>query len=137
VKIAVERAILSEESATTLIVARLSEALGTSVFVSVAQTIFTNTIMSGLKANLPDVPSNLVLESSILNLASRFHPEQRTAVLRVYNNALGNVFYLATALFALSVFGTVCMDWRSNKRFQADGSRETAATSTEPGPENA
>jgi MFS family permease len=91
-----------------------AQTLAAALFSSVAQNIFVNNLISGITANLPHVDPSIVLRSGILNL--KFAEEIDEGVLpEIYNTALVDVFYLATALIAFSIFGALGYEWRSVK----------------------
>jgi hypothetical protein len=82
------------------------EALLASVFHSVAQSIFVNTLQSSLKARIPTFDLKILLHTGVTTLATSSPSEQQHLVLLAYNTALINVFYLGAALFGFSILGT-------------------------------
>jgi hypothetical protein len=91
-----------------------AQTLAAAIFSSVAQSIFVNKLMSGVKENFEDTDPTVVLRSGILNL--KFAKGIDEGVLPgIYNKALVDVFYLATALIAISIFGALSDEWRSVK----------------------
>jgi hypothetical protein len=126
--LAISRAVSLESLTTSYTYVIFAQCLVSAVFLSVAQSIFMNTLISGVKTKLPDLPEKFVLTSGITNLVLRIPSEQHTVVLQVYNAALVNAFYVATALFAFSVFGVVFVDWRSEKMVQRAKQEQPVST---------
>jgi MFS family permease len=88
-----------------------SHTMAAAIFSSVAQSIFVNKVMSGVKANFPGDGPTVVLRNGILNL--KFADGLNEAYLpEIYNKALVDVFYLSSSLIAFSIFGALVMDWR-------------------------
>ncbi|KAJ7254724.1 hypothetical protein C8J57DRAFT_1518354 [Mycena rebaudengoi] len=81
---------------------------GGAVFVSVAQSVFTTTFISGIASQLPGVPA-IVLAAGAKNIQQAVEPQYLTAVLHVYNDALISVFYVSIAMGALSILGALVM----------------------------
>ncbi|KAF4627798.1 hypothetical protein G7Y89_g10354 [Cudoniella acicularis] len=88
-----------------------------AIFLSVAQSIFVNTLASNLNDAVDNnITTKFLLDAGITNLPGMFPPDQQEAVLGAYNASLRNVFYLATGLFGVSIFGglgmiNVCRMW--------------------------
>ncbi|KAJ7629126.1 major facilitator superfamily transporter [Roridomyces roridus] len=90
--------------------------LGGTVFVSVAQTVFQNRLITGLAARVPGVDPRTVFNAGATSLrspASGVPPDLLPAVLEVYRDALQGVYFVVAALSALAVVGAVAAEWRS------------------------
>jgi hypothetical protein len=81
------------------------DALSASVFHSVAQSIFVNTLHSGLKARLPGFDTKVLMHTGVTTFALTFLPKQQSLVLQAYNAALINVFHLGMCLCSFGIFG--------------------------------
>ncbi|KAJ7124545.1 major facilitator superfamily protein [Mycena epipterygia] len=91
------------------------QTMGGSVFVSVAQNIFENKLVSGLRHDVPSVDPTIILRAGATSLKNAVAPELVDAVILVYNSALVNAFYVATATACLSAVGALIIEWRSIK----------------------
>ncbi|KAJ6603604.1 putative efflux pump antibiotic resistance protein [Mycena vulgaris] len=92
-----------------------SQTLGGALFISIAQNVFTNKLVSGLLANVPGVSPVLVLSAGATSLKDAVAPEFLAGVLEAYNQALVSAFYVAIAMSCLSLLGALVVEWRSIK----------------------
>ena len=100
--------------------------LGGSIFISVAENIFTNKLISNL-SHIPGLDSAAIAEAGALDLQTSVSPEYLPEVLVGYNNALKCAFYVTVALSCMTIFGALTMEWRSVKK----GGSKRASKSTE------
>ena len=91
---------------TSLLV--LMQSLGGCIFLAIADNVFLNRLIGGLAA-VPDIDPRIVLSAGATNL--NFGP----AVEKVYNHALTQTYYVPVAMAALSICGSLAMEWRSVK----------------------
>ncbi|KAJ7200629.1 permease of the major facilitator superfamily [Mycena pura] len=93
-----------------------SQTMGGALFVSVAQSVFTNKLVLGLAARVPGVDPLIVLNAGATSLTDAVPPQLPPDVLRAYNDgvqAIVSTFHcVAIAMATLSVFGA---EWRSVK----------------------
>lgn len=99
--------------ATTAII--FVQTFGGALFISVAQNIFTNRLVSNLIADVPSIDPALVLQIGATNLKKAVDPAVIGDVLIAYNSAITQTFYVSVATAALSIFGAVAMEWKSVK----------------------
>ncbi|KAJ7096914.1 major facilitator superfamily domain-containing protein [Mycena epipterygia] len=92
-----------------------SQTLGGALFISIAQNVFTNKLLSGLISGVPGISPALVLSTGATSLKDAIAPEFLPGVLFAYNEALVAAFYVATAMAALSIVGSLVIEWRSVK----------------------
>ena len=94
-----------------------------ALFISVAQNIFTNKLVTGLAEAVPNIPPGIILATGATSLKDAVDPRYLTAVLFVYNRAITNTFYITVALSALSIIGALGMEWKSvkGKKLEAVG----------------
>ncbi len=97
----------------------LMQNLGGSIFLAIANTIFLNRLISGL-GQLPGFDPRTILNTGATELD--FSP----AVTTTYNHALRGAFYVPLAMAALSLFGSLALEWRSvkQKKGASDGQTE-------------
>jgi hypothetical protein len=95
-----------------------AQTIGGTIFVSVAQTVFANKLLSSLHAHVPGLDPLVVigngasgLRSAVGKVGERFVPD----VLLAYNEAISDVFVVALVMSCLSILGAMAMEWRSVK----------------------
>lgn len=101
---------------TSLII--FMQTLGGALFISVAQNIFTNRLVSNLLEKVPTLDPSIVLRTGATSLKHAIdadHADLLPDVLFAYNGALTQTFYVSLALAALSIFGAVGIEWKSVK----------------------
>ncbi|KGO74119.1 Major facilitator superfamily domain, general substrate transporter [Penicillium italicum] len=99
--------------ATTLVT--FSQSLSGAIFVSIAQNVFQNRLVANVRKLAPMLDPAVVVEAGATKLREAF-PENLHVVLRAYNNAVTQSFYIAVALSALSIFGALSLQWISVKK---------------------
>ncbi|KAL8713504.1 MAG: hypothetical protein Q9220_002366 [cf. Caloplaca sp. 1 TL-2023] len=98
---------------TTIII--FVQTLGGALFISVAQNIFNNRLISNLVANVPSVNPGLILNIGATNLKNSVDPAAIGGVIEAYNSAITQCFYVSVAMAALSIFGAALIEWKSVK----------------------
>jgi len=104
---------------TSLVV--FARSLGGAIFVSVGQNIFSNHIVSGMLARVPELDPSIVLESGATDLQQTIR--QATSgqanvvahVLEIYNDAIVQTFVVALVLACVSIIGALGVEWRTVK----------------------
>ncbi|KAF7332448.1 Major facilitator superfamily transporter [Mycena kentingensis (nom. inval.)] len=105
------------------------QTLGGALFVSVAQNVFTNRFVHGIihDINNPDLSPSTILNAGATSIRSVVPATLLGPVLEVYNSALVAAFYVAAAMAALSMVGSLLMEWRSVKgKKKGEGGGEVA-----------
>ncbi|CAI7601261.1 unnamed protein product [Penicillium glandicola] len=93
-----------------------AQTLGGAVFISVGQNIFQNQFAHVMHMEDPSVDVATVLSAGTTTLRKHLPAEQLPAVLKSYNSAITQAFYVGVALAALSSIGTVALEWKSVKK---------------------
>ncbi|KAJ7160574.1 major facilitator superfamily transporter [Mycena crocata] len=91
-----------------------SQTLGGALFISIAQNVFSNKLISGL-GGIPGVSPALVLSAGATSLKKAIPEAQLPAVLVAYNQALISAFYVSVAMACLSLIGALVIEWRNIK----------------------
>ncbi|KAJ6615515.1 MFS transporter [Mycena sp. CBHHK59/15] len=91
------------------------QTLGGALFISVAQNIFTNKLVSGLVIHVPNINPSIVLSAGATSLQTAVDAQYLPAVLSVYNHALVSAYYVSIAMACLSAVGSLTIEWRSVK----------------------
>ncbi|KAL3709563.1 hypothetical protein TMatcc_003353 [Talaromyces marneffei ATCC 18224] len=85
-----------------------------SIFVSVSQSIFQNTIVD-IHNVFPNISVDTLLKTGATDIPTLFSDDQLLRVLPIYRNAIINTFYVALALSCLSILGALGTEWKSMK----------------------
>ncbi|KAI1778401.1 major facilitator superfamily domain-containing protein [Hypoxylon cercidicola] len=93
--------------------------LGSAIFLSVAQTVFLGGLVSNV-ANLPNIDPSAIANGGATELRNMVSGDDLETLLSDYNGAIIDVFYLVVATFAVTIFGTVFVEWRSLKARAAE-----------------
>lgn len=100
-----------------------TQLLGGALFVSVAQNLFTNHLITGLLAlKIPGLDPQAIVNAGATGVRTLVSEADLHNVLVVYNGALVQTFKLALAMSCLTIFGAVGVEWKSVK-----GQQVTAA----------
>lgn len=92
-----------------------SQTLGGALFISVAQNIFATRLLSNVISVVPGIDPSLVINTGATELKNNIAKEFLPSVQIAYNRSLSNTFYVAAATAALSIFGSVFLEWKSIK----------------------
>lgn len=105
---------------TSLVV--FARSLGGAIFVSVGQNVFSNHIVSGMIARVPELDPSIILQAGASHLQRTVSEASLSSdgylvarVLEVYNDAIVQTFIVALALACVSVIGAVGVEWRTVK----------------------
>jgi len=118
--IAAQTVLPLEDVAIGTSVVMFLQILGGALFVSVAQNIFGNALVTNLVANVPSLNPAAVTQSGATNLLSVVGQDSIDKVLVAYNAALTKTFQIPLVLACLSLFGAILMEWRSVKGKKLD-----------------
>jgi len=88
--------------------------LSGAVFVSVAQNVFTNRLVDGLRT-LPNINPAMIIGTGATELKKLVPVEDIQYVLYVYNSALTKAFVVALSVTCFAVIGAAAMEWKSVK----------------------
>ena len=107
------------------------QTLGGAVLVSAAQTTFQNRLLQDLQEALPGGsfdPAGL-LRTGATEISAKVPPELLPTVLVAFNDALTHVFTVSICMSALTMVGSLAMEWRSVKK---KGAKKTDVKNTMP-----
>ncbi|GAW20868.1 hypothetical protein ANO14919_103800 [Xylariales sp. No.14919] len=119
--------------ATGTAVIIFAQMFGGSLFVSVAQNVFTNKLLEGLRTvpNLGIDPGSVVHVGATAIMQLITDPVVLADVKAVYNNAVVWTFKVVLITTALSLFGAMPMEWKSTKQSQKKTDTDSEAASAE------
>lgn len=92
-----------------------AQTIGGAIFISVGQNVFANQLIKNVVAEVPDLSPGQVVSVGATSLKDVIPKGDLPAVLRAYNLALTQVFYVSVACAALSIVGSAFMEWKSVK----------------------
>ncbi|EOD51089.1 putative mfs transporter protein [Neofusicoccum parvum] len=98
-----------------------SQTLGGALFISVGQNVYTNQLIKNIASAIPEGGAQLqglVLSTGATELQgaiTSIFPQYLAQVLKAYNDALSQAFYVSVALSTMSILGAVCVEWISVK----------------------
>ncbi|KAH7336165.1 putative MFS multidrug transporter [Rhexocercosporidium sp. MPI-PUGE-AT-0058] len=98
--------------------------LGGALFVSFAQTIFTNALKPALKRYAPDVDPETVYAVGASAFRTVIEKEQVRGVVLAYNDALNKVFYLGAGATVVAFGSSFGLGWTNLKATKATGDVE-------------
>ncbi|KAF7878843.1 hypothetical protein EAF04_000046 [Stromatinia cepivora] len=91
------------------------QTLGGALFVSIGQNIFTNKLSQNLAHYVPDLDPAVVLSTGATSIQKDIAPEYLAGVTISYNNALTQSFLVAAVMAALTIIGSLAIEWKSVK----------------------
>ncbi|KAI9819043.1 MAG: MFS sugar transporter [Thelocarpon impressellum] len=91
------------------------QTLGGALFVSIGQNVFTNQLVSGLRAAAPGLDPAIVLRTGATSLKAAVPAEFLPGVLVAYNDALVDCYRVGLAMACLTIVGAAGVEWRSVK----------------------
>ena len=93
-----------------------AQTFGGALMVSVAQNVFDNQLVKNIAREAPGFGSPaLILHVGATSLKNDIPPRLLPMVQEAYNEALTQTWYIAVAMAALSLFGSVFVQWKSIK----------------------
>lgn len=92
-----------------------SQTLGGALFISVAQNVFTNRLLTLLKEVVPDLDPAIVLATGATSLKTVIPSQYLPGVQVAYNQAVISTFYVAVAMATASFIGAIFFEWKSVK----------------------
>lgn len=104
---------------TALII--FTQTFGGALFVSVAQNVFTNRLLTGLVEEAKGFDPNAILTLGATTLKSAVPTEFLPGVLVAYNSALTRTWYVSVAMACLSAIGAATLEWKSVKGKKIEG----------------
>ncbi len=112
---AAQTVLTTEEAGVGISLVTFFQFFGSSVFLAIAQTVFTNTLVSELTKNVPQVDASTLLRLGTSAVRGFVTKEELPAVLAAYNKAITSTFYVAAGASACGFFAALLSEWRSVK----------------------
>ncbi|KFG87985.1 putative efflux pump antibiotic resistance protein [Metarhizium anisopliae] len=96
------------------------QSLGGALFVSAGQTVFTNRLENFVHEFAPRVDPKAVLAAGATGIRTAFPEEFLGAIVKAFNSALTNCFWVSTATASAAITGAVFVEWKSVKGKNVD-----------------
>lgn len=122
--IALQTVLPDSQVAVGMAVMMFLQGLMGSIFISIANTIFDNSLLSEIRSRAPGVNAEAVLAAGATAFRKVVSPEQLPNVLEAYAISFDRVFYLAIGLTATTFVTSWGLGWRDvrkKKRQAAEG----------------
>ncbi|KAI4246681.1 MAG: hypothetical protein LQ352_006328 [Teloschistes flavicans] len=108
-----------------------AQTLGGAIFVSAAENIFTNNLLSNLEQSLPSIDPAVVLAAGATQLRKVVEAQGLGSgavgkAVEAYSGALAKAWQMATGLACLTLLGAAAMQWRSVKGEDGKGKADVA-----------
>ncbi|KAH7419488.1 major facilitator superfamily domain-containing protein [Cadophora sp. MPI-SDFR-AT-0126] len=103
------------------------QGIGGAIFVSVGQTVFTQSLISKLsKVADISIPPAAIVRTGATELRNIVPAQYLDLVLVAYNAALSDVFKVGVGCAAASIIGGLTMEWKSVKAAKEESERKVA-----------
>ncbi|EJU00926.1 gliotoxin efflux pump [Dacryopinax primogenitus] len=87
--------------------------LGSAMFISAGQAVFSNTLISSLAQTAPSADPLLVIGTGATSLQQVFAPDVLPGILRAYMDGLKAAFVVAIAVLGLATVSGVFVEWKT------------------------
>lgn len=93
------------------------QTLGGALFISVGQNVFTNKLVEGIQARVPQMDPLAILKVGATAVHKTYgsEPDVLARILLAYNDAITKSFYASVAMAVVAVIGGLGMEWVSVK----------------------
>ncbi|KAF2673519.1 efflux pump [Microthyrium microscopicum] len=110
--VAMQNDLPPQQQALGMALIGFAQTFGGAVFLVVAQLIFSHGLKSEIPKYAPEVNPQSIIDAGATKFRQFITPSQLPAVLEGYDKAIIHVFYLGTAITALSFFVSLGMGWK-------------------------
>lgn len=93
-----------------------SQSLSGAIFISIAQNVFQNRLVTNILANTSTISPDAVIRAGAANISQRLPKDVLPFVIYAYNTAVTQTFYVSVAAAALSLVGAGFVEWKSMRR---------------------
>lgn len=100
--------------------------MGGAIFLSVAESLFTNRLIASLGTNAPGINAGQVVSTGATQLRDVFPPEQLRGILLAYMDGLRAAFTLVIALAGAATLVSFGAPWWNIKKHAAAAKAEEA-----------
>lgn len=101
---------------TGVVVLIFAQILGGTIFLSVAENVFSNRLVAEISKAVPGLDAGHLLHAGATSLRQVVTGEELKRVVEAYSRGLSQTFLVAVGLAALGFFGAAGTEWRSVKK---------------------
>lgn len=109
--VAIQTVLPPKQTSIGIAIVLFFQTLGGTVFLSVGELIFSNSLTAGLNGFAPTVDITTVLTAGATAFRQAIPPEQVNGVIQAYSHAISHVFYLGTASAGMCFFICWGLGW--------------------------
>ena len=114
--IAVQTVLSDTDVPIGMAVINFAQTLGGALSISVASNVFNNRLVSNLRQVLPDLDPSQLVAAGATNIRDLVPAKSLADVLQAYNEAVTQTFLVPIVFAALSLLGSLTLEWRSVKK---------------------
>jgi MFS family permease len=112
---AAQTVLSNEEVGIGIALVTFFQFFGSSIFLAIAQTVFSNTLISELAKHVPDEDAGALLRLGTSAIRGFVAPDKLPAVLLAYNRAITSTFYVSAGVVACGFCLALLSEWKSVK----------------------
>lgn len=110
---AVQTVLSREDIPVGVTIITFSQFLGGTIFISVCQSILTNTLKTQLSTKIPGLDVQKLSSTGATNLKNLVSKEMLPILLAAYNKGIVNVFYVSLGVALLAFVSSLFLEWRT------------------------
>ncbi|KAJ5211939.1 uncharacterized protein N7498_003585 [Penicillium cinerascens] len=115
--VAVQVCLPSVDIPTGTAIMMFSQSLGGALFISVAQNVFQNQLVTNISAaHIRGLEPSMIIHTGATEIQTTIPQKFLPVVLAAYNTSLTHAFYVSVAMASLSIVGVLFVEWKSVKR---------------------
>lgn len=114
--IACQTVLSREDIPIGITIIAFAQFFGGTIFVTVCQTVLSNTLTSQLSMKIPGLNAATLSGTGATKLSSLVPNDELPVLLAAYNLAIRNVFYVALAVSCLAFAASFFLEWKSVRR---------------------
>lgn len=93
-----------------------AQIFGGTLFISIAENVFTNRLVVELRTSAPRLDPGMVLRNGATGLKEAVAAADLDGLLHAYNRAVTQTFYVAATMASLALIGALGTEWRSVRK---------------------
>jgi len=96
--------------------------LGGSIFLSISQNVFSNTLVHRL-SGIAGLDAHSIVNTGATSLRGSVSGEELQIVVEAYNHALTRVFVVVAGISACMILGALCLEWKDIRGLKKGGDK--------------
>ncbi|PPR01337.1 hypothetical protein CVT24_006339 [Panaeolus cyanescens] len=114
--IAAQNVLDMADTPTGIVIVIFTQSMGGALAVAIANNLFLNKLLSSLPEFAPDLDPQTVISLGPTNLQANISADVLPGVLKAYNAAVVDAFFVCVVSASLSILGSGLVEWKSLKR---------------------